>query len=162
MCVFGLHIWCAAADPADPGVFMSKKYLRMRDICKHLQSRDTKLGGESTSIQDVKSATLDGKVLDVHATALEAKGTFTEIEKNNASSQNSSCFLWALIPCYSMCNCCGLGEDPSEHQASEDGMFYCSLCEVEVCFLGAKDILFGASQSFLLATVTKQIFHDEF
>lgn len=31
LCVFGLYIWCAAADPADPGVFKSKKYLKIPD-----------------------------------------------------------------------------------------------------------------------------------
>ncbi|PKI36789.1 hypothetical protein CRG98_042738 [Punica granatum] len=133
MCVFGLYIWCAAADPADPGVFRSKKYLNIPDSAKHNQSKSTKLGGESvSSMQDASSAALGGKALDAHATAFEVKEASTEMEKNNASSQDSSCFLWALAPCYFICKCCGSGEESSEHQASEDGMFYCSLCEVEV------------------------------
>ncbi|KAL3578817.1 hypothetical protein D5086_020321 [Populus alba] len=70
-CAFGLYIWCAAADPADPGVFRSKKYLK---------------------IPDRKS--LDKEAVGADATLKEPN---TQIEK-----------------------------------MSEDGMFYCSLCEVEV------------------------------
>ncbi|KAL7240617.1 hypothetical protein ACSBR2_006305 [Camellia fascicularis] len=87
-CAFSLYIWCAAADPADPGVFKSKKYLKIPDSKNHVRFKESKLGGESTSsIQDANAATIGGKPLD-----------------------KESC----------------------EQQLSEDGMFYCSLCEVEV------------------------------
>ncbi|MCD7456815.1 hypothetical protein HAX54_033298 [Datura stramonium] len=66
---FGLYIWCAAADPADPGVFKSKKYLKKLDNKKQVQLKESKLGRH---------------------------------------------------------------EESSQEQLSEDGMFYCSLCEVEV------------------------------
>lgn len=136
MCVFGLYIWCAAADPADLSIFRSKKYLQVPDSGKHLQSKSTILGRESTSsIHDVNSAALGGKALDAHATTSEAKESSAEINKNITSSQNPSCFLWALAPCYLIWKCCGPGEESSDHEGSEDAMFYCSLCEVEVSVL---------------------------
>ncbi|CAG7907973.1 unnamed protein product, partial [Brassica rapa] len=48
------------------------------------------------------------------------------------SSQRSSLLRLLCSPCAMLCGCCtGKGES-SEQQMSEDGMFYCSLCEVEV------------------------------
>ncbi|KAK4780850.1 hypothetical protein SAY87_016956 [Trapa incisa] len=133
LCVFGLYIWCAAADPADPGVFRSKNYIEAPESVKQFQSKDMKLGGDSTSsIQDVNSAAIGGKALEAHAAASEAKESSPEIKKNITSSRTSSCSLWVLSPCYLICKCCGQGEEASDHQGSEDGMFYCSLCEVEV------------------------------
>lgn len=129
-CVFGLYIWCAAADPADPGVFRSKKYLNIPDNEKHAQQKDSKLGGEPTSsMHDANASTVGGKSLEKDATL---KGPNTEIENKNVSSGNSSCFLLALFPCAFICNHCSLNDESSEEQMSEDGMFYCSLCEVEV------------------------------
>ncbi|KAG6654211.1 hypothetical protein I3843_05G118900 [Carya illinoinensis] len=133
-CVFGLYIWCAAADPADPGVFKSKKYLNIRDHEKHSRPRDSKVGGESTSsIVDANAATDGGKPLDKDVVDKDAtsKEHITEIEKN-ASSKHSSCFLLACFPCAFICNRCSSSEESSEQQMSEEGMFYCSLCEVEV------------------------------
>ncbi|KAM0057817.1 putative protein S-acyltransferase [Helianthus debilis subsp. tardiflorus] len=37
-----------------------------------------------------------------------------------------------LIPRALTCHCSSSEEESSQHQTSEDGMFYCSLCEVEV------------------------------
>jgi hypothetical protein len=48
------------------------------------------------------------------------------------SSGNSSCFQWVFFPCAFICNHCSSSDESSELQMSEDGMFYCSLCEVEV------------------------------
>ncbi|KAL6192810.1 hypothetical protein ACLB2K_033896 [Fragaria x ananassa] len=93
-CVFSLYIWCAAADPADPGVFRSKKYLNIPANEKHPRSKDSKLCGESTSsMHEANDSTVGGRPLDKDA----------------------------------------LGKlESSLHQTSEEGMFYCSLCEVEV------------------------------
>ncbi|TXG56569.1 hypothetical protein EZV62_017882 [Acer yangbiense] len=129
-CVFGLYIWCAAADPADPGVFKSKKYLKIPDSGKCDRQKDSKLGGESTSsINDANAATVGGKPLESDVTGADAtsKEFNSEIDKRN----RPSCFLLALFPCAFVCNSCGSREE-SEQQMSEDGMFYCSLCEVEV------------------------------
>lgn len=61
-----------------------------------------------------------------------SKDLNSEVQEKNALSQNSSFCLLALSPCALICNCFGSSEESSEKQMSEDGMFYCSLCEVEV------------------------------
>ncbi|GMP93921.1 hypothetical protein CsSME_00043559 [Camellia sinensis var. sinensis] len=137
ICVFSLYIWCAAADPADPGVFKSKKYLKIPDSKKHARLEESKLGGESTSsIQDATATTIGGKSLDKNTKDMDttAEDYTNEIETKNASSQYPSGFmaLFAFLPCAFMCNCSSPHEESSEQQLSEDGMFYCSLCEVEV------------------------------
>ncbi|KAF5776208.1 putative protein S-acyltransferase [Helianthus annuus] len=42
------------------------------------------------------------------------------------------CWFVALVPCAWMCGCSSSNDEYMELQTSEDGMFYCSLCEVEV------------------------------
>lgn len=128
-------MWCAAADPADPGVFRSKKYLHILDQEKHSRPKDSKLGGESTSsILDANAATDGGKALDKVTVGKDAtsRDHITAIEETNASSKRSSCFLVACFPCAIFCNGCSSSEESSQQQMSEEGMFYCSLCEVEV------------------------------
>ncbi|XVF03270.1 hypothetical protein REPUB_Repub04eG0246900 [Reevesia pubescens] len=134
-CCFGLYIWCAAADPADPGVFKSKKYLKIPENGKYSGAKDSKLGGDSTtSLHDDNATSAGGKTLERDAAATEEtlKGTRVEIKGNNASSKQSSCLLWICSPCALICKCSSSNEESSEQQMSEDGMFYCSLCEVEV------------------------------
>ncbi|CAF2192305.1 hypothetical protein HID58_027458 [Brassica napus] len=116
-CVVGLYIWCAASDPADRGVFRSKKYLKVPENGKLPQSKGSKdgCGGakshDSTCVQDQENGT-NTKKLD---------------------SSQRSCFLRVLCsPCALICGCCSGRDESSEQQMSEDGMFYCSLCEVEV------------------------------
>ncbi|KAF8399537.1 hypothetical protein HHK36_015404 [Tetracentron sinense] len=119
------------ADPADTGVFKSKKYLNYVDNGKHSQPKESKLGGESTSsINDANAATVGERVVGMDAIGEDPT---SEIEKKNASSHQSSCFmiLLGLCPCAFICNCSSPHEQSSEQQMSEDGMFYCSLCEVE-------------------------------
>uniref|UniRef100_A0A2P2LSS9 S-acyltransferase n=3 Tax=Rhizophora mucronata TaxID=61149 RepID=A0A2P2LSS9_RHIMU len=134
ICVFGLYIWCAAADPGDSGVFRSKKYLNSRFDAKDTQQKDCKLGGESTSsIQDANASQIGGKKLDKDALSgvVISKNHNMEIDKNLLSGK-SSCLQLAFSPCAFICNCCSSSYESSEQQTSEDGMFYCSLCEVEV------------------------------
>ncbi|KAK8547035.1 hypothetical protein V6N13_099780 [Hibiscus sabdariffa] len=134
-CCFVLYIWCAAADPADPGVFKSKKYLKIPENGKYPGPKDSKLGGGSTtSLHGDTATSAGGKSLekDAAATNETSKDTHVEIERNNASSKQSSRFLWVFFPCAFICKCCSSNEESSEQQTSEDGMFYCSLCEVEV------------------------------
>lgn len=134
-CVFGLYIWCAAADPADSGVFKSKKYLKILDSGKSSRPKDSKLGGDSTSsINDANAATVGDKPVekDTMDADTASKDLNSEVQEKNALSQNSSFCLLALSPCALICNCFGSSEESSEKQMSEDGMFYCSLCEVEV------------------------------
>ncbi|KAF3431526.1 hypothetical protein FNV43_RR26257 [Rhamnella rubrinervis] len=135
ICVFGLYIWCAAADPADPGVFRSKKYLHIPDSGKHSIQKDSKLGGESTSsLHDANATTLGGKppAKDVLGKDATSKNSATDTEIKNTSSERLSCLLLACSPCAYICNCSSTSEESSTQQMSEEGMFYCSLCEVEV------------------------------
>ncbi|KAK8667817.1 hypothetical protein V6N13_105298 [Hibiscus sabdariffa] len=136
MCCFGLYIWCAAADPADPGVFKSKKYLKIPENEKYSSPKDSKLGGDSTtSLHGDTATSARGKTLEKDAAATnetsKEKDMRVETERNNASSKQSSCFLWIFFPCAFICKCCSSNEESSEQQTSEDGMYYCSLCEVE-------------------------------
>lgn len=115
-------------------MFRSKKYLNIPDHEKHSQPKDSKLGGESTSsVLDANTTTVGGKPMDKDAVGKDTtmKDHTAEIEKN-ASPKNSSCLLLVCSPCAFICNSCGSSEESSEQQMSEEGMFYCSLCEVEV------------------------------
>ncbi|KAK7307084.1 hypothetical protein VNO77_39830 [Canavalia gladiata] len=134
-CVFGLYIWCAAADPADPGVFKSKKYLKIPDGKKFDGLKDSKLGGDSTSsMHDGAASTVGPKSVDKEALGTEAslKDVDISAEKKNASSPSSSCLLLVCSPCAYVCGCSSSSKESFDQQTSEDGMFYCSLCKVEV------------------------------
>ena len=94
------------------------------------------MGGESTSsINDANASTVGAKSVSKEALGTEGnlKDASNSIEKNSASSSFSSCFLLVCSPCAYVCSCISLSEESSDKQTSEDGMFYCSLCEVEVC-----------------------------
>ncbi|CAK8577280.1 unnamed protein product [Lathyrus sativus] len=133
--VFGLYIWCAAADPADPGVFKSKKYLKIPGSKKIVGLKSSKLGEESTpSMHDANASTLGGNSMDSEAfgTGRNMKDAYNSVEKANSSSSCLSRFLVVCSPCAYIFHCSGSSEESSDKQTSEDGMFYCSLCEVEV------------------------------
>ncbi|XP_073280302.1 probable protein S-acyltransferase 22 [Primulina huaijiensis] len=133
ICVFGLYVWCAAADPADSGVFRSKKYLKIPENKKQPELNVPIHGGQSTSsIQDtnitiIREDTNQGSKNGIQSTA----ECVAEPEKKNPSLHHKPFFipLLALFPCAYVCNS---HEESSEQQMSGDGMFYCSLCEVEV------------------------------
>ncbi|KAJ4874650.1 putative protein S-acyltransferase 22 [Raphanus sativus] len=117
-CVVGLYIWCAASDPADRGVFRSKKYLKVPENGKFPQSKG---GGSATG----------GGAKSHDSTCVQEQENGTNTKKLESSQR--SCFLRVLCsPCALICGCCGERDESSEQQMSEDGMFYCSLCEVEV------------------------------
>jgi hypothetical protein len=86
-------------------------------------------------VNDGNTSTIGPKSVDKEALGTEAslKDTSLSIEKKSASPSSPSCFLWLFSPCAYICSCSSSHEDSSNQQASEDGMFYCSLCEVEVC-----------------------------
>lgn len=60
------------------------------------------------------------------------KDAYNSVEKANSSSSCLSRFLVVCSPCAYVCRCSGSSEKSSDKHTSEDGMFYCSLCEVEV------------------------------
>ncbi|KFK41358.1 hypothetical protein AALP_AA2G119800 [Arabis alpina] len=118
-CVVGLYIWCAASDPADRGVFRSKKYLKIPENGKFPQSKDSKDGCGSTT----------GGAKSHDSTCVQDPEI--ESKKKLESSEKLSLLRLLCFPCALLCSCCN-GSDESSEQMSEDGMFYCSLCEVEV------------------------------
>ncbi|KAK9063616.1 hypothetical protein SSX86_017487 [Deinandra increscens subsp. villosa] len=128
---FGLYIWCAGADPADPGVFKSKKYIKTPNNKMGGRVKESKLGGESaSSMQDMNAASVGGKP-SIKNTKNQDSRTEDNVSETVKNTSKSSWFL-ALIPCALICHCSSSNDDSSELQTSEDGMFYCSLCEVEV------------------------------
>ncbi|KAH0919477.1 hypothetical protein HID58_027137 [Brassica napus] len=121
-CVVGLYIWCAASDPADRGVFRSKKYLKVPENGKLPHSKNIKDGCGST--------TGPGGAKSYDSTCVQDQVNRTN--KKLESSQRSSLLRLICSPCALLCGCCSGRGESSEQQTSEDGMFYCSLCEVEV------------------------------
>lgn len=135
--VFGLYIWCGAADPADPGVFKSKKYCKKTSgKGQHAKAKDSKLSRESVlSKQNVNTGAkgdnaLDGNLKNANADLLDSDVEHGDRDK----STNCLSYIWAILyfPCTFVCSCISPSEESSERHTGEDGMFYCSLCEVEV------------------------------
>jgi len=125
-CVFFLYIWCAATDPGDPGVFKSKKYLNIEG--KQSDSKNFKQGS-STLVGHIGATTQ--KQLDEHNNSKKLSG---QLQKEKSTCCNIPFLVILLGWCpLSLVQCCfHPREQSSEQQNSEDGMFYCSLCEVEV------------------------------
>ncbi|KDP41251.1 hypothetical protein JCGZ_15658 [Jatropha curcas] len=84
-------------------------------------------------MHDANASTAGGKSFDKGSIGGDStlKDPNTDFEKN-LTSRYSSCFIWALFPCALLCNYCSSSDESSSQEMSEDGMFYCSLCEVEV------------------------------
>ncbi|XP_072971304.1 probable protein S-acyltransferase 22 [Typha angustifolia] len=131
-CVFCLYVWCAATDPGDPGIFKSKKYLKVDDSGEQVHPRESRQLGSNSELQ----AGADGEMPE-H----EGLSTIAASEKlcSRHESENLSCCNIISLPlfftCYPfsfLCTLCCSPEQSSEHQMSEEGMFFCSLCEVEV------------------------------
>lgn len=81
-------------------------------------------------MHDGNASTVGPKSVDKEALGTEAsfKDAAISIEKKSASSP----LLLVCSPCAYICSCSSSSEESSDKQTSEDGMFYCSLCEVEV------------------------------
>ncbi|KAG8099470.1 hypothetical protein GUJ93_ZPchr0013g36668 [Zizania palustris] len=129
-CVFFLYIWCAATDPADPGVFKSMKYLRLYGSGKHKHPKECR-----QTISDVGLEIEGTGEKQEHEFAAASEKSMTQSKNKTPSccSATLSSFLLIFYPLYFVFSCCQPREW-SEQQTSEEGMFFCSLCEVEVCF----------------------------
>ncbi|CAL5188069.1 unnamed protein product [Lathyrus oleraceus] len=117
------------------GFFKSKQYLKIPDSKKIVGLKGSKLGEESTpSMHDANASTVGGNSMDSEAFGTEGnmKDAYNSVEKANSSSSCLSRFLVVCSPCAYVCRCSGSSEKSSDKHTSEDGMFYCSLCEVEV------------------------------
>lgn len=129
-CVFFLYIWCAATDPGDPGVFKSKKYGHVEHSRKDNNPNKCKQGG---SVNEEDAVAIDGMPLEEGI-----KPDTRESSSYRPGKENSCCYnipflaiMLGWCPLSFLCGC-HAHEQPSDQQKSEDGMFYCSLCEVEV------------------------------
>ncbi|VAH28369.1 unnamed protein product [Triticum turgidum subsp. durum] len=129
LCVFLLYIWCAATDPADPGVFKSKKYQRLYGGCKHRRLKESIQGVSDVGLQLEGTGEKRG-----HEVADANEKSMTELKNKSSSccSATFSAFLLIFSPLSFVFSCCRSREWSSEQHDSEDGMFFCSLCEVEV------------------------------
>ncbi|MFS8026152.1 putative protein S-acyltransferase [Helianthus anomalus] len=87
-CIF----WCVGADPADAGVFKSRKYCITPNSQTDARKEGSNHGGESLT-----------------------KDANDERSKTVNATLSPSCLM-----------------ESSQHQTSEDGIFFCSLCEVEI------------------------------
>ncbi|XP_068653895.1 probable protein S-acyltransferase 22 [Aristolochia californica] len=130
--VFGLYVWCVATDPGDPGVFKSKKYLKVEDRGK-MNTRASKMEECASSVNGPNTATVGEKQLD-EGVGMNSNlgGSMNKVEERVKSPPCKFCLMmfgWCPI---CICGRQGVNEQSSEQQMSEDGMFYCSLCEVEV------------------------------
>ncbi|XP_008787100.3 probable protein S-acyltransferase 22 [Phoenix dactylifera] len=128
-CVFFLYVWCAATNPADPGLFRSKKCLQLEGNAKQTQPKEFR--GDSLK-NEAHAATTGDKCLDetINKEAIDGKSS-DRLPRESLSCCNT--FLAVFLRwCPLLCNQSHSREQSSEQQMSEDGMFYCSLCKVEV------------------------------
>ncbi|KAI3953813.1 hypothetical protein MKW98_017637 [Papaver atlanticum] len=131
-CMFCLYIWCAAADPADPSVFKSKKYLGNAGRIKHTPVKESTHGADSISSRN--NTTAREKHSDELSVGRDTLEENLSIENDaDRLSDRPSCCMILLGSCTALLcnNSRGHGEPANQH-TSEDGMFYCSLCKVEV------------------------------
>ncbi|XP_042449258.1 probable protein S-acyltransferase 22 [Zingiber officinale] len=128
--VFFLYIWCAATDPADPGIFRPKKSLKVGDYREQTFSKESK---PEDSTKELNAEITAAKQLDGSVNSARH-----ELHSELESGRLPGCITTFLAILLSwcglsfLCNLCQSHEQSSEQQLSDEGMFYCSLCEVEV------------------------------
>ncbi|WOL01697.1 putative protein S-acyltransferase 22 [Canna indica] len=129
-CVFCLYVWCAATNPGDPGILKSNKYLNAEGYEEQILSKEPK---QECSAKEVNVETNAKKQLD--------EGINLDVTRDQSPARlESETFPCYILPCLAALSWCGLSfmfnccqsHDQSSEQMSEEGMFYCSLCEVEV------------------------------
>lgn len=133
MCVFCLYVCCAATDPGDPGIFRCKKNLKVEGCREQILSKESKQEG---STKQLNVETTAQKQFEGSKDSVYTRGELHSKHESERLPCNSVPCLavllsWCGMSC--MCNWCQSHEQSSEQQMGEEGMFYCSLCEVEVC-----------------------------
>lgn len=107
-CVVLLYIWCAATDPGDPGIFLKSKRPSERESFSN--------GCSAVNNSEKLSNIFEGKDSSSYL-------TFTRLLCLICFPFSCLCKRWFHS-----------GDQSSEQNASEEGMFFCSLCEAEVCY----------------------------
>ena len=120
LCVFFLYIWCAAANPADPGVFKSKKYTSLYGSGKHKYLKESRKGVSDTRLQLEETG---GK--QEHEVAVSSEKSMTQHKDKNPSccSSTFSAFLLIFYPVSSIFSCCSEGHscDRQQEKMEETG-----------------------------------------
>lgn len=116
-CVVLLYIWCAATNPGDPGIFLKSK-------------RSSERQGNSTHEYQ------EGKSFSNGCGAVNNSEKLSNIFEGKDSSSHltfTSVLCLICIPFSCLCKRLFHSHDQSlEHNATEEAMFFCSLCEAEV------------------------------
>lgn len=140
--VFSLYIWCAASDPADPAVLTSKKYSRISEFGRALSFKDSLPG--PGSVNDANTESVGEKTHSDRSfvTVIPINESINQVKKESGSRiLLSSCLI--LCPWFPLVHklksLCGSKASLEQHTCEED-MLYCSLCEVEVCFVHMKEV----------------------
>jgi palmitoyltransferase ZDHHC1/11 len=119
-----LYVWCAATNPGDPGIFSSTKDSRLDIDEKH---------SHITSEHGIGNG---GKPLSEDFSAVDNSERLSSMLRSKDSSSRSRfskmlCLICAPFSC--LCKRCFHSvNQPSGPNLSEEGMFFCSLCEAEV------------------------------
>ncbi|XP_062205566.1 probable protein S-acyltransferase 22 [Phragmites australis] len=122
-CVVMLYLWCAATDPGDPGIFKSKRHPKTRN-------------GKQTQANSDHEPYPEGKSLSDGCSTLNNSEKLSNVFEGKDSSSHPAfagvlCLICTPFSC--LCKRCFHSYDQSSEQhGSEEGMFFCSLCEAEV------------------------------
>ena len=81
-------------------------------------------------MHDANGSTVGAKSPDKEELGTEASFKDAVISTEKSASASLSSYL--LSPCALICCCSNKNGESADRQNIEDGMFYCSLCEVEV------------------------------
>ncbi|XP_062210304.1 probable protein S-acyltransferase 22 isoform X1 [Phragmites australis] len=121
-CVVVLYIWCAATNPGDPGIFSSTRHPKLDKDEKQSQM-DSNHGHGGRPLSEGFGAVDNSEKLS------------SMLERKDSPSWPRFSGILCLIcfPLSCLCKRCLHSDDQtSEQNISEEGMFFCSLCEAEV------------------------------
>ncbi|KAL6867627.1 hypothetical protein ACP4OV_015651 [Aristida adscensionis] len=123
-CVVLLYIWCAATNPGDPGIFSSTKDLKLDKDERHSHTKsDHRVTHGGRSLSEGFSAVDNSEKL----------GSMLERKDSPCRPRFSEILCLICFPFTCICKSCLHSDSQhSEQNMSEEGMFFCSLCEAEV------------------------------
>ncbi|KAL5218403.1 hypothetical protein ABZP36_019087 [Zizania latifolia] len=116
-----LYIWCAATNPGDPGIFKSLGYPKL--------DKD----GKESQINSDHGLSRRGKMSSEGFNAVDNSEKLSSMLEQKDSPSWPRIFEVLCFPISCLCKrCLHVDNQSSEHNMSEEGMFFCSLCEAEV------------------------------
>ncbi|KAL5230910.1 hypothetical protein ABZP36_029686 [Zizania latifolia] len=123
-CVVMLYMWCAATNPRDPGISKAKKHPKVDK-----DGNKTHANSEHELYQGGKSCS-DGCSIVNNSERLSNMS-----DRNDSSSRprlyGVVCLICTPFSCFWK-RCFHSDDQSSQQHMSEEGIFFCSLCEVEV------------------------------